>query len=137
MNLSRFIKSERHRQLIERWWVAIVIAWDIFKTFAVDKTFAKYGVNPYLYFAIVMAIAYPYARTTARMFFSIVANNWRSALISGSIALVLHFIPDVFILITAKQVPHRIRDGFFVVVALFTFLAIREVILKVRSHKKN
>jgi len=61
MKATSWLKSEQHRQLVERWWIAIVLAWDIFKSFVVDKTFSKYGVNPYIYFFIVISIAVPYA----------------------------------------------------------------------------
>ena len=75
MNISSWIKSEHHQKLIERWWIAIVITWGLIRTVAVDKTFAKYGVNPYVYLAIVLTIAVPYAITTAKLFFAIVSDR--------------------------------------------------------------
>jgi hypothetical protein len=134
MQFSRWIKSEKHQKLIERWWIVIVLAWDILKTFLVDKTFAKYGVDPYIYFAIVISIAIPYAISTAKMFFAIVENHWRRAFIFGSIAMVLHFVPDVYILANAKEVPKTIYDSFIFIVAIFTYFGIREIILKIRTH---
>ena len=136
MQVSHWVKSEKHQKLIKRWWIAIVIAWDILKTFAVDKTFSKYGVNAYIYFVIVISIAVPYAISTAKMFFAIIINHWRKASIYGGIALVLHFIPDIYILLTAKSVPKKIFDSFIFIIAIFTFFGIREVVLKVRAHKR-
>ena len=136
MQVSHWVKSEKHQKLIERWWIAIVIAWDILKTFAVDKTFSKYGVNAYIYFVIVISIAVPYAISTAKMIFAIIINHWRKASIYGGIALVLHFIPDIYILLTAKSVPKTIFDSFIFIIAIFTFFGIREVVLKVRAHKR-
>ena len=136
MQVSHWIKSEKHQKLIKRWWIAIVIAWDILKSFAVDKTFSKYGVNAYIYFVIVISIAVPYAISTAKMFFAIIINHWRKASIYGGIALVLHFIPDIYILLTAKSVPKTIFDSFIFIIAIFTFFGIREVVLKVRTHKR-
>ena len=136
MQASHWVKSEKHQKLIKRWWIAIVIAWDILKTFAVDKTFSKYGVNAYIYFVIVISIAVPYAISTAKMFFAIIINHWRKASIYGGIALVLHFIPDIYILLTAKSVPKTIFDSFIFIIAIFTFFGIREVVLKVRAHKR-
>ena len=136
MQLSRWIKSEKHQKLIERWWIGIVIAWDVLKTFAVDKTFAKYGVNPWIYFTIVIAIAVPYAITTAKMFFAIVVNHWRKASIYGGIAIVLHFIPDIYILKTAKSAPKTIYDSFIFIMAVFAFFGIREVLNKIKEHRK-
>ena len=136
MQVSHWVKSEKHQKLIKRWWIAIVIAWDILKTFAVDKTFSKYGVKAYIYFVIVISIAVPYAISTAKMFFAIIINHWRKASIYGGIALVLHFIPDIYILLTAKSVPKTIFDSFIFIIAIFTFFGIREVVLKVRAHKR-
>ena len=136
VQISRWLKSEKHQKLVERWWIGIVIAWDVLKTFAVDKTFSKYGVNAYVYFAIVISIAVPYAISTAKMFFAIIINHWRKASIYGAIAMVLHFVPDIYILVTAKSVPKTIYDSFIFIIAVFTFFGVREVVLKVREHKR-
>jgi hypothetical protein len=137
VNISRWLKSEKQQQLVERWWIAIVIAWDILKTFAVDKTFSKYGVNPFVYFAIVISIAVPYAICTAKMLFAIVINHWRKASIYGGIALILHFVPDVYILLTAKSVPKTIFDSFIFIIAVFTVFGIREVVRKISENRKK
>ena len=96
----------------------------------------NYGVNAYIYFVIVISIAVPYAISTAKMFFAIIINHWRKASFYGGIALVLHFIPDIYILLTAKSVPKTIFDSFIFIIAIFTFFGIREVVLKVRAHKR-
>ena len=137
MEISRWFKSERHRQLIERWWIAIVLTWDILKSLVVDKTFAKYGVNPYIYFFIVITIAVPYAISTAKMLFAIIANHWKRALGYGAIAVVLHFVPDVYILVTAQQVPRSLFDSFIVMIVIFTIFAIHGIITKVRTHRRS
>jgi hypothetical protein len=137
MKATSWLKSEKHRQLVERWWIAIVLVWDIFKTLVVDKTFAKYGVNPYIYFVIVVSIAVPYAISTAKMLFAILANHWRKAMTYGAIAAVLHFIPDIYILITAKQVPRSLFDSFLLSVLIFTIFAVHGVVTHVRSNHAN
>lgn len=136
MQVSRWIKSEKHQQLVERWWIAIVLLWDVIKSIAIDKAFSKYGVNPYVYFAIVVTIAVPYALTTAKMFFAILENHWRNSFIFGFAAGVMHFIPDIYILITAKHPPRTLLDGFLFIVFFFTFFGVREIIVRVRKHKK-
>jgi len=50
--------------------------------------------------------------------------------------LVLHFIPDIYILATAKSVPKTILDSFIFILAIFTFFGVREVILKIKTHRK-
>jgi hypothetical protein len=137
MKASSWLKSEKHRQLVERWWIAIVLVWDIVKTLVVDKTFAQYGVNPYIYFLIVVSIAVPYAISTAKMLFAILANHWRNALVYGTFAAVLHFIPDIYILLTAKQVPRSLFDSFIVMVIIFTVFAVHGVVTHVRQNRKS
>jgi hypothetical protein len=137
MRATGWLKSEKHRHLVERWWIAIVLVWDIFKTFVVDKTFSKYGVNPYIYFAIVVTIAVPYAKSTARMLFAILANHWRNAFTFGVIAVVLHFVPDIYILLNAKEVPRSLFDSFIVMIIIFTVFAVHGVVTHVRTNRKK
>ena len=137
MNISSWIKSERHQKLIERWWIAIVITWGLIRTVAVDKTFAKYGVNPYVYLAIVLTISVPYAITTAKLFFAIVSKNYRNLVFLIPLALFFHFAPDAYILSAAKSVPRSIFDGFILIIAIFTLFGIREIVIKVREHKTH
>ena len=137
MRIAGWLSSEKHRRLIERWWIAIVLLWDIAKTLVIDKTFAKYGVNPYIYFVIVIAVAVPYAITTAKMLFAIVCNNWRQAALYGGIAVVLHFVSDIYILLNAKQVPRSIYDSFIIAVVIFTVFAVHGVITQVRAHRRK
>ena len=133
MKITSWLQSERHRQLVERWWIGIVLLWDILKSVLVDKAFAKYGVNPYVYFAIVITIAVPYAISTAKLLFSLLQSHWRNSFIYGVIAIVLHFIPDVYILETAKQVPRSLFDGFILLIAIFAIFGIRQIIVQVRK----
>lgn len=137
VKLTSWLKSERHRQLVERWWIAIVLIWDVLKSVVVDKTFAKYGVNPYIYFVIVISIAVPYAITTAKMLFAIISNHWRNAMSYGLIAVILHFIPDIYIFATAKQVPRSLFDSFIIMIVIFTIFAIHGIITKVREHRRK
>ena len=137
MRIAGWFSSEKHRRLIERWWIAIVLFWDIAKTLVIDKTFAKYGVNPYIYFVIVIAVAVPYAITTAKMLFAILCNQWRKAALLGALAIVLHFISDIYILLSAKQVPRSIYDSFIVAVIILTVFAVHGIVYQVRAHRKR
>ena len=135
MTMTGWLKSEKHRRIVERWWIAIVLVWDILKSLLVDKAFSKYGVNPYVYFAIVISIAIPYAIATAKLLFSLIEKHWRNAGIYGGIAIVLHFIPDIYILETAKQVPRSLFDGFILTIVIFSIIGIREIIVRIRNIK--
>jgi hypothetical protein len=137
MKISSWLTSEKHRRLVERWWIAIVLIWDVGKTFVVDKTFGKYGVNPYGYFIIVIAVAVPYAITSAKMLFAIIANHWRRATIYGVAAVVLHFVSDIYILVNAKQVPKSLFSSFIIAVVILTIFAVHGVVSQVRAHRRK
>jgi hypothetical protein len=137
VKVTTWLKSEKHRRLVERWWIALVLLWDILKSIVVDKTFAKYGVNPYIYLVIVISISVPYAITTAKMLFAILANHWRRAFAFGAIAVVLHFIPDVYILISSSHVPKSIFDGFIFTIVIFSAFAVYSIAAEVRNHRKK
>jgi len=130
MNLS-WIKSEAHQKLIERWWIAIVLVWGILRSILVDKTFAKYGVNPWVYFAIVIAISVPYAICSAKL----VEKHWQNSARWGVLTVILHYIPDTYILTTAKSVPRSLFDSFIFAIVIFTLFGIREVVKRIKAHK--
>jgi hypothetical protein len=137
MKAGSWLKNEHHQQLLERWWILIVLLWDIAKTLIIDKAFAKYGISPYIYFVIVIVIAIPYALSTAKMLFSIINNHWRHAALFGAIAALLHFIPDIYILVNAKEVPRSLFDSFIVAAVIFTIFAVHGILSQVRAHKSK
>jgi hypothetical protein len=137
MNLPGWLSSEKHRRLVQRWWILIVVLWDIAKTFVIDKTLSDYGVNPYIYFVITISISVPYAIVTARMLFAFIERHFRNSLIYGFAAAIFHFLPDVYIFYSAKQVPRTLYDGLIAIVVLFTALSIRGIIVQVQSHRAN
>jgi DMSO/TMAO reductase YedYZ heme-binding membrane subunit len=136
MNLS-WIQSEAHQKLIERWWIAIVLVWGILRSILVDKTFAKYGVNPWVYFAIVIAISVPYAICSAKLVFALVEKHWQNSARWGVLTVILHYIPDTYILTTAKSVPRSLFDSFIFAIVIFTLFGIREVVKRIKSHNKE
>lgn len=137
MNIPGWLKNEKHRKLVERWWVGIVMVWEIIRTLVVDKTFGKYGVNPWIYFTIVMSISVPYALCTAKLLFALIEKHWRNGLIYGAVAIVFHFAPDAYILLSAKEVPRSLFDGFIFTVILFTVVGIRTIVVSIREHRRR
>lgn len=138
MNLPSWLSSEKHRRLVQRWWIVIVVIWDISKTFVIDKTLSRYGVNPYIYFTITISISIPYALVTARMLFAFIERHWKNSLIYGFAAAIFHFIPDAYIFLSAKEVPRTLFDGMIAIVILFTVFTVRGIIIHVRTqHAKR
>lgn len=114
----------------------ITIAWECLRTVVVDKAFGKYGVNPYIYFTLVMAIAVPYAIVTVRLLVSIVHRRLKQAFIYGVLSIVLHFVPDLYIILAAKEVPPALFHTFLFIVFLFAIFALQGIVVKVKRQRK-
>jgi len=137
VRFTSWIKSERNQRFLQRWWIAITILWECIRTLVVDKTFGKYGVNPYIYFALVMAIVVPYAIVTVRLLVAIVNRLLTQALVYGFLAIVLHFAPDVYIVVTANEVPDKLMEIFFFIVFIFAAVALQGIVMKVKKQRKS
>lgn len=137
VRFTSWIKSEGNQRFLQRWWIAITILWECIRTLVVDKTFSKYGVNPYIYFALVMVIVVPYAVVTVRLLVAIVHRRLAQAFIYGFLALVLHFVPDVYIVVTANAVPDKLMESFFFIVFIFAAIAFQGIVMKVRKQRKS
>jgi len=84
-----------------------------------------------------MAIVVPYAIVTVRLLVAIVHRRLGQAFIYGFLALVLHFAPDVYILITANAVPDKLMESFFFVVFIFAAVALQGIVMKVKKQRKS
>jgi hypothetical protein len=118
VRFTSWIKSERNQRFLQRWWIAITILWECIRTLVVDKTFGKYGVNPYIYFALVMAIVIPYAIVTVRLLVSIVHRR----------------LPQSFI---ANAVPDKLMESFYFIVFIFAAIALQGLVMKVKRQRKS
>lgn len=132
MKLS-WLENSKHQRLIERLWILIVIAWGCIKALVINDVFAKYGVNTWIYLAIDLAIAIPYALSTARFVIYGLEKRWQKAWPYGVAAIVFHFIPDIYILAESRSVPNSIYFLFGVTVIIFTYLGYRNI----RKQIKN
>jgi len=81
----------------ERLWVGLVVLYGVGKSIVVWHTLGKYGVNALLYFIFDIGAAIPYGIATARVVIYGLARDWPRVRIWGAIALVTHFIPDIYI----------------------------------------
>jgi hypothetical protein len=129
------MKSERNRRLFERWWIVATILWEVLRTLVVGQTFSKYGVNPYLYFAVCIVIAIPYAKSVVRLIAATIFREWGKFVAWLPLVLLLHFIPDFFIIFTADAIPDYLMDTFLFIVLVFFVLGIRGFLLQVKSGR--
>lgn len=137
MKVQGWLASKKHQDLFERWWIPILILWEIVKAVTIRETLGKYGINVWIYFILGMVIVLPYGHSTAKLLFAIIDRQWRKSVIYGVVAVALHFTPDIYIVANAKAVPAHIFDAFILVMAIFTAFGIRALILTLRSHRQN
>lgn len=126
MNTS-WLQNSRHQHLVERIWILLVIIWGCVKAVAINNVFGKYGINTWVYLAIDLAIAVPYALSSARFVIFALEKKWQKAWRYGIAAIVFHFIPDVYILAGTKSVPKSIYLLFGITVIIFSYLGYRNI----------
>ena len=126
MNIS-WLENSRHQYLVERLWIIIVIIWGCIKALIIKDVFGKYGVNTWIYLTIDLAIAIPYALSTARFVIYGLERKWQKAWPYGIAAIIFHFIPDIYVLAGAHRVPRSIYILFGITVIGFTYLGYRNI----------
>ena len=119
----------------ERIWVLLVVIYGIGKSIVVWHTLGKYGVNALLYFVFDIGAAIPYGLATARIVIYGLARDWGQVRIWGAIAVITHFIPDVYIFAVLREPPPWLVDGLIFVIVLFTILAIIGVIRQIQKRR--
>ena len=119
----------------ERIWVLLVVIYGIGKSIVVWHTLGKYGVNALLYFLFDIGAAVPYGIATARVVIYGLARDWGRVRSWGLIAVVTHFIPDIYIFAVLNEPPPLLVDGLIFVIALFTIIAVIGVIRQIQAKK--
>lgn len=121
----------------ERVWVALVVIYGIGKSFLVWHTLGKYGVNALLYFVFDIGAAIPYGLATARVVIYGLARDWPRVRTWGAIAVVTHFIPDIYIFTVLRQPPPFLVDGLIFVIALFAIIAVIGVVRQIQRRNPD
>lgn len=119
----------------ERLWVGLVLLYGVGKSILVWQTLGKYGVNALLYFIFDIGAAIPYGIATARVVIYGLARDWSRVRIWGAIALVTHFIPDIYIFAVVHEPPPLLVDGLLFLLALFTVVALIGLIRQFQARK--
>lgn len=123
MDLSKKLSFLRE-QKAQRTWLALVISWALIRSIVVRDVFGNYGINGWVYFLVDLGSGIPYAIYSGRAVVNFLDKDWRCVRKNGLMALICFYIPDLFILIFAKQIPTSLLIGFLLSVATFSFFAI-------------
>lgn len=119
----------------ERIWIALVVLYGVGKSIIVWQTLGKYGVNAVLYFLFDIGAAIPYGIATARVVIYGLARDWPRVRIWGAIAVITHFIPDIYIFAVLRQPPPLLVDGLIFVIVLFAIVALIGVLRQIQKRR--
>ena len=108
----------------QRSWIALVIAWAVIRAIVIKDVFGDYGINGWNYFVVDLCSGIPYAVFSGRAVINFLDKDWLSIRKNGLLSLIFFYIPDIYILIFAKQVPFSLLIGFLISIAVFTSFAI-------------
>lgn len=122
-----WLENTRHQHLVERIWILLVVVWGCVKAVVINDVFRKYGINTWVYLAIDLTIAVPYALSTARFVIFGLEKKWQKAWPYGIAAIIFHFIPDIYILAGTHSVPKSIYLIFGTTVIIFSYLGYRNI----------
>jgi hypothetical protein len=119
LNLS-FLRDKN----AQRGWLALVIAWAIIRAVVIKDVFGDYGINGWSYFAVDLGSGIPYAIFSGRAVINFLDKDWVSIRKNGFLALIFFYIPDIYVLIFAREIPTSLLIGFLISIAVFTTFAI-------------
>ena len=115
-----FLRDKR----AQRTWLALVLAWVVIRTLVIRDVFGGYGVNPWIYFLIDLASAIPYGILSGRAVVNYLDKSWGSLRKNGSFALFFFYMPDMYVLSTAEEVPNSLLMGFLLSIVIFSGFAV-------------
>ena len=108
----------------QRSWIALVIAWAIIRAIVIKDVFGGYGINGWSYFAVDLCSGIPYAIYSGKAVINFLDKDWVAIRKNGFLSLIFFYIPDIYVLIFARQVPTSLLIGFLISIAVFTIFAI-------------
>lgn len=136
MGLSTNLSFLRE-QKAQRTWLALVILWALIRSIVVRDVFGKYGIDGWVYFSIDLCSGIPYAIYSGRAVVNVLDKDWHSIRKNGLMALVCFYIPDLFILICANEIPNSLLIGFLCSIAIFSLFAIYGLKRDIKGKPKS
>ena len=123
-------------QQLKRVWMGVVLGYAVIRAALIWKVFAKYGVNPYIYLAVDLVSAYFYARYSTRLVEEFIRKNYRPTVKYMLLSILTNFLPDIYVLLTAKSLPEFIFRTFIQIILLFGLIAAIGIIREIRNRRK-
>lgn len=130
------IMSMINGQQLKRAWMGVVLGYAVIRATLIWKVFAKYGVNPYIYLAVDFVSAYFYALYSTRLVEEFLRRSYRPTFKYLLLTIITNFLPDIYVLATAKSVPEFIFRTFIQIVLLLGLIAVIGIIREIKTRRK-
>ena len=114
-----FLRDKRTHYL----WLLLVLGWACFRALAINKFFGDHNVNAWGYLTVDFAASIPYALYSAKAVVNFLDKSWGTFRKNLSITAISFYIPDIYVLIFAREVPTSLYIGFAISILIFSALA--------------
>ena len=121
----------------ERIWASTIILYTFVATFVVWKALHKYGVNPYIFFVIDLITSWFYGLASARLVVAIIHKRWSETQKWGWLSALNFMLPQLYILVSARHVPHDVYLIIYSVIGVLVAFAIVGIISQIRVARKD
>lgn len=122
--------------VLKRAWIIAVLAYSVARTLVIWKVFQKYGVNQYLYLIIDIFCAYWYAIFSTKLLIETNKTHYKKLLKYLSLTLLFNFIPDLYVLATAKEVPSFVFKSYIQIIVILAIIGVFSLVREIQNRHK-
>lgn len=116
-------------------WVVVVLAWSAARAVVVGRTLGRYGVNPWAYGALDLAVSWPYAMATAGVVTAVLDRRLKAARRSAGVAAATFLAPDLYLVLAGHGKPAFVYLVVIAVAAAFAGSALVSIAVQVRRGR--
>lgn len=129
--------SSRCRSACTRAWVVAVLAWSVARAAVVGRWLSRYGVNPWAYGVVDLAVSWPYAMATAGVVTNLLDGRRAAARRCAVWSAVSFLIPDLYLLFAGHGKPTMVYVVVTVVAGAFAASALGSILVQVRAGRRD
>jgi hypothetical protein len=122
--------------VLKRAWIFAVLVYSVARTLVIWKIFQEYGVNQYLYLIIDVFCAYWYAIFSTKLVIETSKTHYKKLLKYLSLTLFFNFVPDLYVLATAKEVPSFIFKSYIQIILILAIIGLFSLFREVQKRRK-
>lgn len=125
----------QRRKRLSRTWAGIVVVWSLIRTGIVWAAVGDYGLNPWIYLSLDLSSAIVDAFTTPRMVLSFIDDRFKQAVKWAVISLVVFVIPDIYIFVGTRKLPHHLIVIVCSIITLTLAVGVWGVVRRIRKGR--